>query len=335
METTMHNRNIKRSTARTFFGRLLAFGVLAGTCAAAAAAYPEKPITLVVPLSAGGVADTVARIVGQNLSESLGQPVVVENKPGAGGAIGATYVAGAAPDGYTLLLGTVSSHAINASVYKSLKYDNIKDFEAVSQVAEGPNMLAVNPSVPAKNVKELIDWIKANPGKVSYGSSGVGTSTHLGAELFSQMAGVEMTHVPYRGSAPMMTDLVSGQVHLAFDNMPTALAQAKAGRLRALAVTTPERWALEPDIPTVGETLPGYQIVSWQGIFAPAGTSREIVEKLSGEIQSIMARPEIIQKLRELGTNAKASSSSDFARFVRDETEKWARVAKAAGVEAQ
>ncbi len=317
------------------FKRLVVCGMLAGTSTLAAAAYPEKPVTLVVPLSAGGVADTVARLVGQNLSEALGQPFVVENRPGAGGAIGATYVAGANPDGHTLLLGTVSSHAINASVYKSLKYDNIKDFVALSQVAEGPNLLVVNPSVPVNNVQELIAWIKANPGKATYGSAGVGTSTHLAAELFSQMAGVEMVHVPYRGSAPMMTDLVSGQVHLAFDNMPTALAQAKAGRLRALAVTTPERWSLEPDIPTVGEALPGYQIVSWQGMFAPDGTDPEIVKTLSDNIQKIMSRPDIVQRLRELGTNAKASSSDDFAQFVRDETEKWARVVKSAGVEAQ
>lgn len=331
----MTRNTTSRWAPLAFLKRLAVCGVLAGTTTLAAAAYPEKPVTLVVPLSAGGVADTVARLVGQNLSDALGQPFVVENRPGAGGAIGATYVAGANADGHTLLLGTVSSHAINASVYKSLKYDNIKDFVALSQVAEGPNLLVVNPSVPVNNVQELIAWIKANPGKVSYGSAGVGTSTHLAAELFSQMAGVEMVHVPYRGSAPMMTDLVSGQVHLAFDNMPTALAQAKAGRLRALAVTTPERWALEPDLPTVGEALAGYQIVSWQGIFAPAGTNPEIARTLSENIQKIMSRPDVVQRLRELGTNAKGSSSEDFARFVRDETEKWARVVKSAGVEAQ
>lgn len=302
------------------------------TIAPAHAQYPDHPVKIVVPLSAGGVTDIVARLIGQQLSESLGQTFVIENKTGAGGAIGAEAVATAKADGYTLIMGTVSSHAINPSVYKALRYNNITDFAPISLVAEGPNLLVVNPSVPANNVKELIAWIKANPGKVSYGSTGTGTSTHLAAELFKQMTGVDMVHIPYRGSAPMMTDLISGQVQLAFDNMPTALAQVKAGKLKAIAVTSPNRWTLEPKIPTVSESLPGFQIVSWQGLFAPAKTSPEIVEKLSTEVQKILLKPEVIKRFNELGTNAKGKSPTEFAKFVRSETEKWARVTKSAGI---
>lgn len=297
------------------------------------AAYPERPVTLVVPLSAGGVTDTVARLLGKGLADELGQPVVVENKPGAGGAIGAEHVANAKADGYTLVMGTVSSHAINPSVYKSLRYDNIKDFTPLSLIARGPNLLVVHPSVPANTVPELIQWIKDNPGKISYGSTGVGTSTHLGAELFKQMTGVDMVHVPYKGSAPMMTDLISGQVQLAFDNMPTALAQVKGGKLKAIAVTSKEPWPLEPGIPTIDASLPGYEIVSWQGVFAPASTPSEIVEKLSTTSQKIMQAPEMIERLHGLGTNAVGSSNKEFTEFVAAETKKWASVAKEAGVE--
>lgn len=315
-------------------GRLGVCAAVAATgMASAHAQYPERPVRIVVPLSAGGVTDTVARMVGEQLAKRLGQPFIVENKPGAGGAIGAEYVANAKPDGYTLIMGTVSSHAINPSVYKNLRYNNIKDFAPISLVAAGPNLLAVNPSVPAHNVTELIQWIKANPGKVSYGSTGTGTSTHLAAELFKQMTGVQMTHIPYKGSAPMMTDLVAGQVQLAFDNMPTALAQVKAGKLRAIAVTSPQRWPLEPKIPTVSETLPGFQIVSWQGLFAPAKTPAPIVQKLSETVREILKEPQIVTRFRQLGTNPGGDTSAEFAAFVRSETQKWAHVAKAAGIE--
>ncbi|MGB6104017.1 MAG: tripartite tricarboxylate transporter substrate binding protein [Pusillimonas sp.] len=313
----------------------IAIGGLMLASASAQAEYPERPVTIVVPLSAGGVTDTVARLLGKRLSEELGKPFVIENKPGAGGAIGAESVANAKADGYTLIMGTVSSHAINPSVYKSLRYDNIKDFMPVSLVAQGPNLLVVNPSVPVKTVPELIQWIKDNPGKVSYGSTGVGTSTHLAAELFKQMTGVDMVHVPYKGSAPMMTDLISGQVQLAFDNMPTALAQAKADKLRAIAVTSKSPWPLEPGIPTVDASLPGYEIVSWQGLFAPAKSPGDIVEKLSATTQKIMHEPEMVQRLQELGTNAIGSSSTDFSQFVAAETSKWAEVAQKAGVTLQ
>lgn len=312
-----------------------AVGGLLLTAAAAQAEYPERPISLVVPLSAGGVADTAARLLGKGLSDELGQPVVVENKPGAGGAIGAEYVSNAKPDGYTLIMGTVSSHAINPSVYKSLRYDNLKDFIPISLIARGPNLLVVHPSVPANTVPELIQWIKDNPGKVSYGSTGVGTSTHLAAELFRQMTGVDMVHVPYKGSAPMMTDLVSGQVQLAFDNMPTALAQAKGGKLKAIAVTSKEPWPLETGIPTIDASLPGYEIVSWQGLFTPAKTPADIVDKLAAASQKVMQSPDSVERLQGLGTGAVGSTREDFTTFVADETSKWAKVAKEAGVELQ
>lgn len=321
----IYSRICKLASAAAVGGLLLAG-------AGAQAKYPERPVTIVVPLSAGGVTDIAARLLGKRLSEELGQPFVIENKPGAGGAIGAESVANAKADGYTLIMGTVSSHAINPSVYKSLRYDNIKDFKPISLVAQGPNLLVVHPSVPAKTVPELIKWIKDNPGKVSYGSTGVGTSTHLAAELFKQMTGVDMVHVPYKGSAPMMTDLISGQVQLAFDNMPTALAQAKAGKLRAIAVTSKQPWPLEPGIPTVDASLPGYEIVSWQGLFAPAKTASEIVEQLSAVTQKIMHEPDVTQRLQELGTNAVGSSSQEFTQFVAAETKKWAKVAQEAGV---
>jgi tripartite-type tricarboxylate transporter receptor subunit TctC len=327
---------MKKKTIKSRLSRIgrswLCAAVAATGMACAHAQYPERPVRIVVPLSAGGVTDIVARLVGEQLSKRLGKPFIVENRPGAGGAIGAEYVANAKPDGYTLVMGTVSSHAINPSVYKSLRYNNITDFAPISLVAAGPNLLVVNPSVPVHTVTELINWIKAHPGKVSYGSTGTGTSTHLAAELFKQMTGVKMTHIPYKGSAPMMTDLVAGQVQLAFDNMPTALAQAKVGKLRAIAVTSPQRWPLEPKIPTVGETLPGFQIVSWQGLFAPAKTPAPIVQKLSETVREILKEPQVVTRFRQLGTNPGGDTSAQFAAFVRSETQKWARVAKAAGI---
>lgn len=299
------------------------------------AEYPEHAVTIVVPLAAGGVTDIVARLIGKRLSEELGQPFVIENKPGAGGAIGAEWVAKAKPDGYTLIMGTVSSHAINPSVYKSLRYNNIKDFLPISLIAQGSNLLVVNTNVPVTTVPELINWVKANPGKINYGSTGVGTSTHLAAELFKQMTDLDMVHVPYNGSAPMMTDLISGQVQLAFDNMPTALNQVKAGKLKPIAVTSTTPWPAEPGIPTVDASLPGYEIISWQGLFAPAKTDVEIIEKLSVTAQKIMREPEIVKRLEDLGTNAVGTDHKAFSQFVKDETEKWGQVTQKAGISLQ
>lgn len=294
-------------------------------------AYPTRVIRIVVPLAAGGVTDIVARTIAERLHRAWGQPVIVENRAGVGGALGAEFVAHSAADGYTLLMGTVSSNAINASLYRNLRYDNIKDFAPISLVASGPNMLVVNPNIPATTTAELIGLLKANPGKYSYGSAGVGTSVHLLTELFKQMTGTDITHVPYKGSGPMMSDLLAGVVQLSFDNMPTALAQVRAGNLRALGVTSSERWPTLPDVPTIGETLPGFSGTSWQGLFAPAGVPEPILEKLSAEAQKILRDPEVTKQFLELGTRAGGNTRAEFASFVRSETLHWAEMVKASG----
>jgi tripartite-type tricarboxylate transporter receptor subunit TctC len=294
-------------------------------------AYPTRVIRIVVPLAAGGVTDTVARTLAERLQRALGQPVVIENRTGGGGAVGAEAVARSPADGYTLLMGTVSSNAINASLYRNLRYDNIKDFAPISLVASGPNMLVVHPSVPATTTAELIKFLKANPGKYSYGSAGVGTSTHLLTELFKQMTGTDVTHVPYRGSGPMMTDMIAGVVQMSFDNMPTALAQVRAGNLRALGVTSSERWPTLPDVPTISETLPGFSGVSWQGLFAPVGVPEPILEKLSSETRKILLDPDLMKQFLELGTRASSNTRAEFAAFVKSETSRWAEMVKAAG----
>lgn len=317
---------------RQFIGCGVALGFSAWPVASSARdTYPHKTITIVVPLSVGGVTDVVARYLAQKLAEKWKASIVIENRLGAGGAVGAEYVARAQPDGYTLIMGTVSSHAINASIYPSLRYDNQRDFEPVSLVASGPNMLVVHPGVPVNTVAELVQYLKDHPNKLSYGSTGVGTSTHVLAELFKMTTGTEMTHVPYKGSSQMITDLVGGQIHLAFDNMPTALAQARAGTLRPLGISSAERWANTPEIPTISETLPDFVATSWQGLFAPRGTPAEIVERLSAEVRGILQEPETVLRFRELGTNATGMTPQQFRRFVRDETERWAAVVKASG----
>ncbi len=296
--------------------------------------YPMRPVTIVVPLSAGGVTDVVARYIAQKLSDEWKVPVVVENRLGAGGAVAAEHVAKARPDGYTLIMGTVSSHAINASLYQNLRYNNLRDFEPISLVAAGPNMLVVHPSVPAKNTAELIQYLKENPDKLSYGSTGVGTSTHVLAELFKMTTGTQMLHVPYKGSSQMMGDLVAGQVHLAFDNMPTALAQVRGGKLRALGISSANRWPDNPEIPTLAETLPGFVATSWQGLFAPAGTPPEVLERISLDVQRALKTPEAAKRFQDMGTSAVGSPRQEFRQFVRDETERWGAVVKKSGARA-
>ncbi len=266
--------------------------------AAQAPAYPTKPIRLVVPFPPGGATDILAREVAKHLTEAWGQSVVVDNRPGAGGNIGSELVAKAAPDGYTLEMGTVGTHAINASLYSKMPYDHVKDFVPVILVAGVPNVLEVNPSVPVNSVQELIAYAKANPGKLNFASSGAGTSIHLSGELFKVMAGVQMTHVPYKGSAPALQDLLGGQVQLMFDNLPPSLPQIKAGKLRALAVTSTTRAPALPDVPTVAEAgLPGFEASSWFGVLAPAGTPPAIVAKLNAEIAKWLTSPEAKEKL--------------------------------------
>ncbi len=295
-------------------------------------AYPSKPIRLVVPFPAGGTTDILARAVAQKLTEAWGQPVVVDNRPGAGGNIGSELVAKAAADGYTLEMGTVGTHAINPSLYAKMPYDHVKDFAPVILVAGVPNVLVVNPGVPAHSVAELIAYAKTHPGKLNFASSGSGTSIHLSGELFKVMSGADMMHVPYKGSAPALADLIGGQVQLMFDNLPSSLPQIRAGKLRALAVTSGTRAAALPDTPTIAESgLPGFEASSWFGVLAPAGTPPAIVSKLNAEIAKWLASPEAKEKMQSQGANAAGGSPEDFARHIQAETAKWAKVVKDSG----
>ncbi len=313
-------------------------GVMAAPVAPAhaqGAAYPTKPIRLVVPFPPGGATDILARAIAQRWSETLGQQVVVDNRPGAGGNIGSDLVAKSAPDGYTLLMGTVGTHAINPSLYTKMPYDHIRDFAPVILVAGVPNVMEVNPSVPAHTVQEFIAYAKANPGKVNFASSGSGTSIHLSGELFKVMAGVEMTHVPYKGSAPALQDLLGGQVQVMFDNLPPSLPQIRSGKLRALAVTSATRSAALPDVPTIAESgLPGFEASSWFGVLAPAGTPPAIIARLNADGVKWLATPEAKEKMLTLGANAVGGSPEDFAAHIRAETAKWAKVVKDSGARA-
>jgi tripartite-type tricarboxylate transporter receptor subunit TctC len=314
---------------------IAALGGAAGLAHAQAQPYPNKPIRYIVPFAPGGSTDLLGRLVAQKLQEAWGQPVVVENRPGAGGAVGAEAAAKSPPDGYTIMGGTISTHAINASVYSKLPYDPIKDFEPVTLLATQPNMLVVNPSLPVKNVAELIALLKANPDKYSFSTSGNGTSAHLAGELFKSMTGTKMQHVPYKGSPQALTDAMSGQVSMSFDNINTAYVQVKAGKLRALAVTTAKRSSAAPEVPTMAEAgLPGYELGSWHGVFAPAGTPKDIVAKLNAGIVKALQAPDLRQKLQDLGIDPVGSSVAAFAAFVKAEVPKWAKVVKDAGATA-
>src|SRR6185369_2895905 len=311
----------------------VSFLVCVGLVGAASAQqnYPNKPIRYIVPFGPGGSTDMLGRIVAQHLQEAWGQPVVVDNRPGAGGAVGAAAVAKSPPDGYTIMGGTISTHAINASIYSKLPYDPIKDFEPVTLLATQPNMLVVNPSVPAKTVPELIALLKANPDKCSFATSGNGTSTHLAGELFKTMTGTKMTHVPYKSTPEALAQTVSGQVSMTFDNINTAYVQVKAGNLRALAVTTAKRSNIAPEVPTMAESDPrlaGYELGSWHAVFAPAGTPKEIVAKLNAAIVKIMQMPEVRKQLQVLGIVPMGTSVESFSAFVKGEVPKWAVVVK-------
>src|SRR5438477_3040941 len=301
------------------------------TALAHAQTYPTKPIRLVVPFPPGGATDILARDVAQKLTEAWGQAVIVDNRPGAGGNIGSELVAKSAPDGYTLEMGTVGTHAINASLYAKMPYDHVKDFTPIILVASVPNVLVVNPAVPVNSVRELIAYAKANPGKLNFASSGSGTSVHLSGELFKVMAGVQMTHVPYKGSSPALTDLIGGQVQLMFDNLPSSLAFIKAGKLRALAVTSASRAPALPDVPTVADTVPGFEASSWFGVLAPAGTPPEIIARINGEVTKWLATPEAKEKLTAQGANVAGGTPQDFAKHIQAETAKWAKVVKESG----
>jgi tripartite-type tricarboxylate transporter receptor subunit TctC len=307
---------------------LLALGAIGD---AGAADYPTRPVRWIVPYPAGGATDIVARIIGQALSERLGQTFVIENKPGAGNNIGTEAVVHAAPDGYTVLL-VNPANAINATLYPKLSFNFIRDLLPVAGFMRVPNVMEVNPAVPANTVAEFIAYAKANPGKVNWATSGNGTSVHLSGELFKMMTGVNMTHVPYRGSAPALTDMISGQVQVMFDNMPPSLPHIRAGKLRALGVTTAQRSAALPDVPTVAETVPGYEASAFFGMAVPKGTPADVIEKLNKEINAALADPKIQARLAELGGMLIPGTPADFGKVVADETDKWAKVIKAGGV---
>ena len=299
---------------------------------ALAQAWPTKPIKWIVPFAPGGTTDILGRTIGDKLGVALGQPVIIENKPGAGGGLGADFVAKAAPDGYTILGGTISTNAINASLYKDLPYDPVKDFVPLTLIARVPNMLVVNNDVPAKNVAELVVLLKKSPGKYNFASSGNGTSQHLSGELFKSMAGVDMQHIPYKGSPPALQDVMGGSVTMTFDNITTAWPLAKGGKLRALGVTTAKRSPAAPDVPTLAEAgLTGYEVGSWQGVFAPAGTPPEIVKRLNTEIVKIINLPEVKEKLLLLGAEPVGNSLEEFTIFVKAEVVKWGDIVKKSG----
>ena len=299
--------------------------------------FPVRPIKIIVGYAPGGTTDILARIIAERFTVSMGQPVYVENIPGAGGNLGAVAVARAAPDGYTLQLGTVGNMTINPSVYKNMPIDTLKAFQPISNIATVPNIMVVNPSVPVKNVKEFVDWAKARPGQVFFASSGNGNAPHMTGELFNLAAGLEMVHVPYKGSGPALIDLMAGQgVQVMFDNMPSAINFVRSGKLKALAVTGPNRVASEPNLPTIKESgYPDFVVETWFGLFAPAGTPRPIVDKLNAEILAALKNPEIQNRLKDLGAQPAWTSPEDYQKLLESDYKKWAEVAKKAKIEAQ
>jgi tripartite-type tricarboxylate transporter receptor subunit TctC len=308
----------------------MGFAAFLSTGSALAQDYPTRPVRWVVGYPPGGATDILARLVGQRLSERLGQQFIIENKPGAGNNVGTEAVVNADPDGYTVLL-VNPANGINASLYAKLSFNFIRDIAPVAGLARVPNVMIVPNDFPAKTVAEFVAYAKANPGKVNMASSGNGTSIHLSGELFKAMTGVEMQHVPYRGSAPAITDLLSGRVQVMFDNMPSAISHIRAGTLRALAVTTESRSPELPNIPTVGDTVKGYEASAWFGMGAPAKTPKEIIDKLNKEINAILAEPEMKKKIADMGGVTLVGSPEDFGKIVVSETDKWEKVVKFAG----
>ncbi len=324
---------------RTVHCLLLTTALWAAASAAVAQAWPAKPIRIVVPFAAGGTTDILARALAPELQRALGQPVLVENKPGAGGNLGATDVAKSAPDGYSFLMGTVGTHGINAALYPKMPFDHVKDFVPVSLVAGVPNVVVLNAAYAQKNgintVADLIKHAKANPGRMNMASSGNGTSIHLAGELFKTMTGTYMVHFPYRGSGPALVDLMGGAVDVMFDNLPSALPHVKSGRLKALAVTSAARSQTVPDLPTVAEAggavLKGYDASSWFGLLAPAGTPADIVNRVQQETSKALATPAMKERLLAQGAIPSGNTSAEFAKHIAAETTKWAKVVKAAG----
>jgi tripartite-type tricarboxylate transporter receptor subunit TctC len=324
-----------RADARRRHVLTLLAGTLALTLGVSAQAqnYPNKPIRLVVTFPSGGAPDILARLFSEKAQ--LGQPVVVDNKPGAGGNIGADFVAKSAGDGHTLVLGTVGTHAINGSLYEKMPYDMVKNFSPVSLIASAPNLLVVNNNVPVKTVPEFVAYLKANPDKLSFGSPGVGTSVHVSGELFKSMTGTKMTHVPYKGRQFAIPDLVGGSIQLMFDNMPSALPMAREGKIRAIAVTTAKRSSAAPDIPTVAESIPGFEATTWFALFAPAGTPKPVVDRLNAEVLRVFRLPDVAERLKTLGLEAVLSSPEELVSYQASEIVKWTKVVRESGAKAE
>ena len=308
----------------TIFGAQLAH--------AQATNYPNRQIKIISPFATGGIADGFSRIIAQGLSESYGQPVIVENKTGGGGNIGADFVAKSPADDYTLIMGSIGTHAVNPYLVKNMPYDPLKDFVAVVFVLDAEGLLAVNPNLPVKNVSELITYLKANPGKVSYGSGGIGTASHLAGELFVMTAKVDMTHIPYKGNALAITDLIGGQTQVMFATMPTILPYVKSDKLRGLAVTGATRDPSMPDLPSISETLPGFDVKNWIGLFAPVGTPPAIVKKLHDDVSKIMQQPAVQKKLESEGAKYYAMTPEAFGVFQKKESVRWGKIIKSAGI---
>lgn len=298
-------------------------------------AYPTKPIRMICPFPPGGTTDVVARLVAQKLTEAWGQQVVVDNRPGAGGIIGTEIVAKAAPDGYTVLLGSITTHAVNPALYKKLNFDPVKDFAPVSLVVSSPQLLAVHPSVAAKSVKELIALAKAKPGQLNYASAGTGTSPHLTFELFKSMAGIDVVHVPYKGTGPAITDLIGGQVQMMITGVVALMPHVKSGKLRGLGVTSAKRVAALPDLSTIIESgIPGFDVSSWFGVFLPGGTPKPIIAKMNAEIRKILEVPEVRQRLIGQGADPASNTPEEFAAYVKAEMARWGKVVRDTGAKA-
>jgi tripartite-type tricarboxylate transporter receptor subunit TctC len=322
---------------REFLGSAaaLAAGLIPALRANAADTWPTRPVSVVVPFAAGGSADLIGRLVAQRLQQKFGVPFVVENRGGAGGSIGAGVVAKAKGDGYTLLIGTVSTHAINPSLYAHLSFDVEKDFVPISLLVRLPNLLTVNKDVPAKTVPELVAYLKANDGKVSFGSSGLGTSSHLAGVMFQMATGTHMTHVPFRSTTDEMTNMIGGSIQVAIDSMTSIWPLATGGQVRAIAVSTPKRVAVAPDLPTIGESVPGYEATGWQGLYASGGTPPEIVDKIAAAVKQILTEPDVVKTLANVGGEPAPMTPGEFAAYARSERAKWAKVVAAAGVRIQ
>jgi tripartite-type tricarboxylate transporter receptor subunit TctC len=310
--------------------------LLASAAALAQSSYPQKPVRIVVPYPPGGTTDLLARLVAARLGDKLGQNFTVDNRAGASGAIGSQLVAKSPPDGYTLVMATISSHGINSALNKALPYDPVADFAPITLVASTPNVITVNADMPAKTLAELLAMARARPGALSFGSTSAGGSPHMSVELLKMMAKLDLVHIPYKGGGPMLTDLIGGQIPMGVDNLPSSMAHIKSGKIRALAVTTATRWPGAPDIPTVAESgVPGYEASAWFGLLAPAGTPKEIVDLLQRSVADSLRDPAVAQRLQELGAEPVASTPDAFGRQIAGEIDKWKKVVAATGVKVE